>query len=367
MLSKQSPLHKEGAICSRLLYKYDKKFQNDIGYRNLRKVNTALKKYLSLNLLKDIENFIAALPSENDDDLYLPTRQMLEYIMLRIIAFAEIMVRICVCSKQAAIFYLDRVKRGESHWMSLLPYALLSRIWSMSMVLVQHSTIWYSNLYIYLDKLQLKGLPFLPDSYELPEDLEQWLDLKNIDNFGRFDWAQRKNIDVDNSLIEDDDNDLLDNILDYVNKMSKDETVSDEEDKIQPLLVIPVPSMDQIQVTSSTNVDHGVALSRESFKVLLQSNKEGPPTPPPQEKYVEHTYKKITSTDALKAFINREEDFRNQSNRRSLTKHLSLMQWHSLKNSLLQLCDTDSKRKLNKTFYKLWKEKCLDYLQLKKL
>lgn len=358
LLSKQSPLHKEGAICSRFLYKYDKKFQNDIGYRNLRKVNTALKKYLSLNLLKDIESFIAALPSENDDDLYLPTRQMLEYIMLRIIAFAKIMLRICVCSKQAAVFYLDRVKRGESHWMSLLPYALLSRIWSMSMVLLQHSTIWYSNLYVYLNKLQLKGLPFLPVNYELPEDLEQWLDMKNIDNFGRFDWAQKKTIDP-STLLEDDDNDLLDNILDYVNKMNEDETVSDEENKFQPMLINPVPSKDQIQVTISTNIDHGVALSRESFKALL---KEAPPPPPPPEKYVEHTYKKLTNTDALKAFIEREEDFRNQSNRRSLTKHLSFMQWLNLKNSLLQLCDTESKRKLNKNFYKIWKEKCLEYL-----
>ncbi|CAD0199742.1 unnamed protein product [Chrysodeixis includens] len=362
VLSKQSPLHKEGAICSRFIYKYDKKFQNDIGYRNLRKVNTALKKYLSLNLLKDIENFIAALPSVNEDELYLPTRQMLEYVMLRIIAFSKIMLRICVCSKQAAVFYLNRVKRGESHWMSLLPYALLSRIWSMSMVLLQHSTTWYSNLYTYLNKLQLKGLPFLPDNYELPQDLEQWLDLKNIDNFGRFEWAQRKNIDVDSSLIEDDDSELLDNIIDYVNKMSKDEEVLEEEDEIQPLLVKPVPSIDPIQVTKPMTIDHGVALSRESFKSLLQSTKVAPPPPPPREKYVEHTYKKITSTEDLKAFLDREEELRNDSNRRSSTKHLSLMQWHSLKNSLLQQCDTESKRKLNKTFHRIWKEKCLDYL-----
>lgn len=363
VLSKQSPLHKESAICSRFLYKYDKKFRNDIGYRNLRKVNTALKKYLALNLLKEIENFSSALPdAEDDDDLYLPSRQMLQYVLLRIMAFAKIMVRVSICSKQAAVFYLDRVKRGESHWMSLLPYALLSRLWSMSMVLLQHSTTWYTNLYPFLNKLQMKGLDFLPNNYALPQDLDQWLDLKHIDEFGRFEWAQKKDIDVDNTL-NDDDNDLLDNILDYVNQNNENEIESDHEEEIKPILIkteeVPLP------VPNITQIDHGVALSRESFKLLLNTSKngkeeQGPPPPPKREK--QHSYKSVTNSTSLKKFIEVEEHFRNESDSKSLTSHLSLMQWHALKKSLLQLCDNPTNRKIDKKFNKIWKVKCLDYM-----
>lgn len=367
VLSKQSPLHKESAICSRILYKYDKKFRNDIGYRNIRKVNTALKKYLALNLLRDIQNFSIALPSEYDD-LYLPTRQMFEFVLLRIMAFAKIMLRVCVCAKQAAVFYLDRIKRGESHWMSLLPYALLSRLWSISMVLLQHTTTWYSNLYPYLTKLLLKGLNFLPDNYKLPEDLEQWLDLKNVDNFGRFDWAQKKHIEIDSSLIDADDNDLFDNILGYVNQMNEEQVESDQEEDIKPLPMLEKSQEVTLSVPTVTKIDHGVALSRESFKVLLNPNnksvtKDSRSAPPPTHvKTSEHSYEKVTNSNYLKVFIEREETFRNISDSKSLTTHLSLMQWHALKNALLKLSDTLTNRKIDKKFQKIWKQKCLDYM-----
>ncbi|KAH9635545.1 hypothetical protein HF086_003159 [Spodoptera exigua] len=358
VLSKQSPLHKESAICSRFLYKYDKKFRNDIGYRNLRKVNTALKKYLALNLLKEIENFSSALPSAGDDDVYLPSKQMLQYVLLRIMAFAKIMVRVSTCSKQAAVFYLDRVKRAESHWMSLLPYALLSRLWSMSMVLVQHSTTWYSNLYPYLNKLQMKGLDFLPNNYELPQDLDQWLDLKHIDEFGRFDWAQKKDIDIVKGL-DDNENGLLDNILDYVNQNDENEIETDDNADTKPITVKTeeVP----LATPNITQIDHGVALSRESFKLLLNSSKNSNENqaPPPKKEKV-HSYKTVTNSASLKKFIEVEENFRNESDSQSLTSHLSLMQWHALKNALLKLCDKLTNRKIDKKFHKIWKQKCLD-------
>ncbi|XP_047990149.1 uncharacterized protein LOC125229371 [Leguminivora glycinivorella] len=178
VLSNQSPLHKESAILSRFAYKYDKKFRNDIGYRHFKKVNVALRRYLGLNVLKDIENFSDTLPADDED--YLPTKQMLQYIMIRLITFAKIMVRVCVCSKQASIFYLDRIKCGEGHWMSLMPYAALSRVWSLCTVLLRSACTWYARLRPWLDKLQLKGVHFLPDHYNLPADLEDWLDLKTL-------------------------------------------------------------------------------------------------------------------------------------------------------------------------------------------
>ncbi|KAJ8721594.1 hypothetical protein PYW07_002369 [Mythimna separata] len=367
VLSKQSPLHKESAICSRFLYKYDQKFRNDIGYRNFRKVNTALKKYLALNLLKEVENFLLALPSESDEDLYLPTRQMLEFVLLRIITFSKIMLRVCVCSKQAAVFYLNRIKRGESHWMSLLPYALLSRLWSMSMVLLQHTTTWYTNLYPYLNKLQAKGMNFLPDNYNLPEDLEQWLDLKNVDEFGRFDWAQKKFIDVDHTLIDGDDNDLFDNILGYVNQNNEDEAESDQQEDIKPLPLLEKSQENPLPVPTVAKIDHGVVLSRESFKTLLNSNKNirndyKRPPPAPSVKVNEHSPERITNSDSLKKFIETEERFRNESDSKSLTSHMSLMQWHALKNALLKLCDKVTNRKIDKKFHKIWKQKCLDYM-----
>lgn len=349
ILTKQSPLHEESALLSRFLYKFDRKFRNDIGYRYFKKVHIGLKRYLFINLLKDIENFSNALPSTDDE--YVPTRQMLEYVLVRLITFSKIMLRICTLSKQAAIFYLDRVKRGESHWMCLMPYALLSRVWSISLVLLQHGTQWYSSLHSYLNKLVLKGLKFLPDNYKLPDNLESWLDLENLDNIGRLEWAQKKAVEVDSFL---GDNDSFENILDYVNQINEDnpEVISNDicstvNDEIT----------DHIKVSVASEIDQGEAISRESFKVLNDFQKKLQP-----DKYL-HNYELVTDITTLKQFIEKEELLRNENNNLSLTSHLSFMQWQALKMSLEKFyTPLSSNRKIEKKFKKIWKEKCLDYL-----
>lgn len=347
ILSKQSPLHKESALLSRFLYKFDKKFRNDIGYRHFKKLNTALRKYLQINLLKDIENFAVVIPGNNDEN-YLPTRQMLEYILVRIMTFAKIMMRICVCSKQASIYYMDRVKRGESHWMSLMPYALLSRIWSITTVLLQHSCTWYSGLYPYLKKLIFKGIDFLPANYTLPTDLGKWIDIENIDEYGRFEWSHKKDIPITMQLSEDEL--TLDTILEYVTDINIAESKQDSEQmKIEP------PKEDNINIDDK--VDQGEIISREYFKSFFnnQSAKE-------DRKESKHCADNVTNNKSLDSFITTEEKYRNEDSILSLTKHLSFMQWHTLKTSLLNLKESlSNNRKIERKFKKIWKEKCLEY------
>ncbi|KOB70330.1 Uncharacterized protein OBRU01_15483 [Operophtera brumata] len=376
VLSKQYPLHKESALLSRFLYKYDKKFRNDIGYRNIRKTNSTLKKYLQLNLYKDIENFMAVLPK---DDEYFPTRQMLEYVLVRIIAFSKIMLRIYVCSKRAAVFYLDRVKRGESHWMSLMPYALLSRMCSLSTVLLHHSTSWYACLYHYLTQLQSKGLKFLPSDYDLPADLDKWLDLKNIDNFGRFNWSQKKNINAHITMLDIEEHNTFDNILGYISKINEETELKSNETLV--LSTVPTTddgeavSRDELLLTSAPEIDHGVAISRESLHVQPAAAKMDREAISQesinilnkfQKKIssdfkVTHYFGKVTNQKSLTDFIDKEEMYRNDGDERSLTCHLSFMQWQSLKSSLIKACDALSRsRKVEKKLQKVWKEKCLD-------
>lgn len=477
VLTNQSPLHKEAAILSRLVYKYDKKFRNDIGYKNFKKVNTALHKNLQLNFLKDVEQFQLVLPSEDaDDDIYLPSRQMLEYLLVRLLTFSKIILRIYICSKCAATFYLDRIKRGESHWMSLIPYAVLSRTWSMSWVLIRHSCKWYKSLILYQSKLQSKGLRFLPENYKLPEDLEEWLDLDNIDDFGRHNWSEVKSITVIPLLEEVDEQTSFD-IFNYVSDINSDnqaeieakiaelqgdldnktwhrknlskatglsnnkaedsgEDVKKNEckekklpktltqlpnqkqdlgqaisrtsfnidknkaepEKLKPqenpkaqskmfskkedLGQIPresLPNNIEIKTAHSEKVkpqesfkshskmlnkdlDLGQVISRESLNI--EKTKAETDNPKPTENSKVHATFSITDSQTLTQFLNTEETCRNEDNDKSLTNHLSFMQWQALKNNLLQLCDSKANnRKVQRKFQKIWKQKCLAYLE----
>ncbi|XP_045495108.1 nucleolus and neural progenitor protein-like [Colias croceus] len=351
ILSRQSPLHKEGAILSRFLYKFDKKFRNDMGYRNFKKVNTALRKYLTLNLLKDVEKFSSYLPKENDNELYLPTRQMLEYILIRIMSFSKLMLRIVVCSKQSAIFYLDRIKRGESHWMCLMPYALLCRIWSMTLVLLQHSCNWYNQLYQVIGKLEIKGLAFLPPNYKLPNDLEEWLDMKNLNSLGSFEWTCKIKINIEAIAMEDDSGDLCENILDYVSQINENIDNSDENEIKLPFIKETFHS-EEVHLKQT---DLGIAVSRNSLGKLDEPLGN-------ENKAAVHTIDTVTNINSLKDFINKEENLRNESNDKALTSHLSFMQWQALKTCLLNLDTNKTKpRKIQRKFKRIWQEKCLDY------
>ncbi|XP_072939304.1 uncharacterized protein [Epargyreus clarus] len=357
ILSKQSPLHNESAVFSRLLYKFDKKFRNDIGYRNFKKVNCALRRYLLLNLLKDVEQFTSVLPDEEDAPYYLPTKQMLEYVLIRIIAFSKLMVRIVVCSKQSAVFYLDRVKRGESHWMSLMPYAVLSRIWSMAFVLLQHSCSWYQLLYSFLNKFQSKGVNFLPDNYKLPENLGNWLEIKDINNFGRLEWSKKESVNVESLMIKDDTDDF-ETILEYVNQINEDTTeTQDSTLNVTSNMKILKSDISEVVVKQ---IDQGEAISRDSFARLMNKNPSSINVNLKKDNYF-HVLDNVTNKDALKKFIDKEETFRNEGSNRSLTNHLSFMQWQSLKLSLSKLDNlTINNRKLQRKFEKIWQEKCVN-------
>lgn len=384
VLSKQSPLHREGALLSRFVYKYENKFRNDIGYRYIRKSYSSLRKYKEINLLKDVENFTAVLPGEDDE--FAPTRQMLEYVLSRIITFSKLMVRIYISSKQAAIFYMDRVKRGESHWMSLIPYALVSRIWSMSGILLHHATSWYFCLHPYLDILQPKGLEFLPRDYELPKDLFVWLDLKNLDNFGKFDWSEKRTIQVVLGF-DDQETDSFENFLEYASNINEENMDTEiENSTFGQKLKSNTELIGQLHTSNIAKMDHGQAISRESYKALSSLSQDhehipmqgvpnlGKPAKESckvlsdfqkkltNENKSNHYFGKITNVNSLKQFLEKEETFRNDGSNQSLTKHLSFMQWLTLKTSLLKIGDTVlNNKKIEKKLSKVWKEKCLDY------
>ncbi|XP_046962043.1 uncharacterized protein LOC124531628 [Vanessa cardui] len=359
VLSKQSPLHKESAIFSRFLYKFDKKFRNDIGYRYFRKVNVALRSYLRLPLIKDVYNFMDALPIKNETTL-APTKQMLEYVLTRLMIFSKLMYRVTLCSKQAAVFYLNRIKRGESHWMCLMPFALLSRVWSMAFVLLQHSCNWYNQLYPTLNKLEYKGLKFLPEEYSLPLNLEDWIDMKYLNNAGRFQWSQKFIINFDSIVDDDDEEGLYENILKFVDNINK--KTKDVEPDTQLLL----PKQDEYTkfVPKQNKNDQGEAISRDSFKNFMANLPPVLINPSVNIVRQDHCIKNVSDQDSLNEFIENEEKYRNSSNEdKSLTSHLSFMQWQALKNSLLKLdCSHMKKKTVEMKVQYIWKEKCLEYM-----
>lgn len=127
-LESQNTFHTEAAILSRLIYRMKSKFRNDKGLKNMEKINRALLNYLEIKLQKefnDLRNYI-----ESDGKMVnLPTRQMLEYVLVRIQGFAKLMARVESVAKQSAEFWNTRICIGHAWIISVIAYAVVSRVW----------------------------------------------------------------------------------------------------------------------------------------------------------------------------------------------------------------------------------------------
>ncbi|CAG9578800.1 unnamed protein product [Danaus chrysippus] len=252
--------------------------------------------------------------------------------------------------------------------MCLMPYALLSRVWSLSLVLLQHSSKWYSRLHQYLNQLPDKGVSIFAHDYELPDNLDTLVNMKNINKEGRFEWTQKLSLDVDSILVEDDEGELCESILKYVNNINKTSSKTAKSEKPDLQMTLPVEDKvvenirQPMKNTQKVNNDQGEVISREMFNKLYKKNTTETNPVQKEKKIINHDIDNIVDRNSLQAFIKAEEEFRNNSDEKSLTTHLSFMQWQALKTALLNLDNPlIMSDKLERKTKKIWQKKCLDY------
>lgn len=127
-LTSQDLLHKEAAILSRIIYRMKTKFRNDKGVKSMLKVNKVLLNYLSLQLKKEYEN-LKSFVEINNNYVILPSKQMVEYVLIRTQGFAKLMLRLEEVSKHSAHYLRSRMGIGHAWIIAVIAYAVVSRIW----------------------------------------------------------------------------------------------------------------------------------------------------------------------------------------------------------------------------------------------
>ncbi|XP_043490930.1 uncharacterized protein LOC122516824 [Polistes fuscatus] len=234
-LEAQNDLHKEAAILSRIIYRMKCKFRNDKGFKNMEKVNRALLNYLNLALEKEYKNFKSNIEL-NGRFVILPSKQMLEYILVRTQGFAKLLARVEEVTKNAGIFLRSRIVLGHAWTITLVAYAVISRIWVLSRNLVKRSCIWYNSLHRFLNTFKTVGLPWLSKNDTLPVDLKSWLALPWLDENESSILEENILKDKMFKLIEfQDDNlneDLNFNLTDKLMKLETTELTTDVSENI---------------------------------------------------------------------------------------------------------------------------------------
>ncbi|XP_016767343.2 uncharacterized protein LOC724922 [Apis mellifera] len=368
-LTSQELLHKEAAILSRLLYRMKTKFRNDKGVKSMSKVNKALLKYLSLSLEKEYEKLKNNVEI-NEKYVTLPSKQMVEYVLIRTQSFTKIMLRVEEISKYTAHFLKCRINLGHAWSIALIAYAVISRIWILSRYLIKKACTWYNDLYHYLNLLKIVGLHWLTEKYELTNDLKSWLSIPWVDepipsipnDYG----IKTTMFKLITPWEYDSDEDLIYNIQDY-NKEVKSENIfslTKNENIVHNL--IPNENKNII-----SNDDTGEIIDRHDFNLkCIQStsmntkeeNKKFSKTKENKRKQSDENNQEFYIGNIANKFIIKEKDINSKIELKNLTKKKSLkklLTFHDVndKSDLIVLLNKESYPGLDKLRWNIIKNK----------
>ncbi|XP_044732165.1 uncharacterized protein LOC123295029 [Chrysoperla carnea] len=356
-------INQEAAMLSRIIYRMKYKFRSDKGFKNMEKVNRALLQYLNMNYVQYIQTFLNTIDLEdiNNVDIYLPTKQMLEYLLVRTQGFAKLMQRIIESCEITAQYMSSRISIGQSWNLGLLVVSNCSRIHFISNYLLQKSCEFYNGIVPYLDILQLSGVKWLADDYNFPSDLYLWLNISNenpqefpqITNETGFEIETNCNSNTNIDFGVKIDRESLNTQEGKASKKQrKNKNVQNLQSKENSQNNKTSQTKDNTGFEAETNRNIAVKIKRESSLIPqdktstkrkkikgiqnLQPNdnvhnisSEGKVLET-KKNQSEHKVDSITDFESLRSFMRKEDKYRKSANKKSLTKHVDLLQWKLL-------------------------------------
>jgi len=130
-------LSKELKLLSQLLYKIHNRFRNDKGYKDIRMFEKSLQKFLALNFLKSVDNYLNFLPSHPSSSPNLPTKEMLRYSCLQLYGAGALLARLDVLAHNSGLLAIQRLNLGHFWGVATHQLACIARIWVVGRHLLQ--------------------------------------------------------------------------------------------------------------------------------------------------------------------------------------------------------------------------------------
>ncbi|XP_055547791.1 uncharacterized protein LOC129731653 [Wyeomyia smithii] len=173
----QQSFEKAGAYLSRFITRWRNRFYNMHGFRLLRKLNQALLRVRSIDIVRMLTNIMSTLPSSYlDKTVELPNRAVLEYLLIRMQGLGKLFCRIIVVAKEAARYYIRYISTGNFFNLSSMFLCLLAEIWFKSRDICQRIAHFYDELVPMRSLLVDDGKEWPSESgVLLPEKFALWL------------------------------------------------------------------------------------------------------------------------------------------------------------------------------------------------
>uniref|UniRef100_A0A6P7GP49 Nucleolus and neural progenitor protein-like n=1 Tax=Diabrotica virgifera virgifera TaxID=50390 RepID=A0A6P7GP49_DIAVI len=178
---KDRHMEAEYLVFSRIVYRMKQKFRTSKDFKYLERIYKCLKVYFNMNLAQYVDRFSELIPKRYKPDTRLPSRNLLDYILIRVQGATKLLEKMVDLCKEAADLLLVRIKIGQFWKLALIVYSIVSRIYILAKFTVNQLCEFYKKL-IGFSKMLLPSKKWLPQGYILPDDLKKWLNISWLDD-----------------------------------------------------------------------------------------------------------------------------------------------------------------------------------------
>lgn len=165
------------AFLSRIICINGAQFRRMELLRRMKQTNQALLRLKNLQILQNVEDFTAYLPSEFEEfqKIHLPTRQYLEYILVKLQGIARLLCRVIDCGRKTGRHCLQLLSIGNFFAKNSIFLSVLGQVVAAAKERLDTIIHSFDKLLTLREKLKAGKLPWLPENYVYPLDLKWWL------------------------------------------------------------------------------------------------------------------------------------------------------------------------------------------------
>ncbi|XP_071034648.1 uncharacterized protein [Parasteatoda tepidariorum] len=182
ILTTEHPIWEEVKIYRNLQTKYKRILHCDKCLQYLQRVSTCLRKMVLLDLssvyLDMADKLIIEIQSKKDATYFLPSRQQLEFVLIRTQSAAKLICESLHYSRETFCYLIQRLKVGHLIINLMMATSVTARLNIVFRGLLVQIYSAYKKIYAWRQKLKQGGWEW-SKPLELPEDLESWINLED--------------------------------------------------------------------------------------------------------------------------------------------------------------------------------------------
>ncbi|XP_070500911.1 nucleolus and neural progenitor protein [Chironomus tepperi] len=307
----QTSYYEEVNQISQMIYLGKSQFRMMKGFQEMKKTHQAAIRLKRLNIVDILEAFNSYVADDFQSEILLPSKQNLDYVLIKLQGVSKILIRIITCSRKSSRYFLGLIRMGSFYLKGSVFVSTLAKIWDMSRQMCQYTIVLYNNLRQFRVKLkEIKNCEWIANNCELPEKLEDWLgdEYEYFVNNETYDAKLLTKSDE----IENFRNEIL-QVTETLKKFKTDEKVVKSEPKdILELVPVKVEKME---------------LEIDDFKPISR-------TEVTKVEY-EHSLSSVSSRENVKLFLKFEDKYRKLDMQKSITiKRIKQKAWKEIKDDL---------------------------------